>query len=216
MNDTTSREQILKRVRSAGMQKAPNSYSDIDLEKNIYHNLEDDLEVVFAEEFTQIGGQFVYCQDINELSKNLKELFYSKNWEEIYTKSPAIEKLLSNMGIDAITQVDEYSKVMVSITECEALVARLGSIMVSSKQITGRRLNFIPDTHIVIANLNQLVETVKDAMLFLDKKYEKHLPSMTTLITGPSRTADIEKTLVMGAHGPRNLIVFLTEENFLS
>jgi L-lactate dehydrogenase complex protein LldG len=44
------------------------------------------------------------------------------------------------------------------------------------------------------------------------KKYLASLPSMMTLITGPSRTADIEKTLVMGAHGPRELYVFLLED----
>ena len=47
----------------------------------------------------------------------------------------------------------------------------------------------------------------------MKKKYPDNYPSMISLITGPSRTADIEKTLVMGAHGPKELYVFLIEDN---
>jgi L-lactate dehydrogenase complex protein LldG len=85
-------------------------------------------------------------------------------------------------------------------------------VLISSKQQSGLRANFFPKTHIVIAHLGQIVSTVKEAMIKLHEKYEGRLPSMTTLITGPSRTADIEKTLVMGMHGPQELIIFMLTE----
>jgi len=91
-------------------------------------------------------------------------------------------------------------------------VARLGSILVSSNQASGRRLNAFPEAHMVIAYTNQIVTDVKDAMREMKSKFG-NLPSMMSLITGPSRTADIEKTLVMGAHGPRELYLFLVEKN---
>lgn len=100
-----------------------------------------------------------------------------------------------------------------SISYCECLVARLGSVVVSSKQISGRRLIALPETHIIVAFTWQLVEDLKDALAFLKEKYQKKLPSSITFITGPSRTADIEKTLVLGAHGPKELFVFLVEAN---
>jgi L-lactate dehydrogenase complex protein LldG len=49
-------------------------------------------------------------------------------------------------------------------------------------------------------------------MAFITKKYGNKLPSMISMITGASRTADIEKTLVMGAHGPKELVLFLIDD----
>ena len=77
---------------------------------------------------------------------------------------------------------------------------------------SGRQAFVFPDAHIVVAFTSQLVNDLKDAFTKLKKKYEPRLPSMITLITGPSRTADIEKTLVMGVHGPKELYVFLLED----
>ena len=68
-----------------------------------------------------------------------------------------------------------------------------------------------PEIHFVIAYVNQLVNDLKDAFAAVQTKYSGKIPSMLSVITGPSRTADIEKTLVMGAHGPRELFVILVE-----
>ena len=84
--------------------------------------------------------------------------------------------------------------------------------MVSTGQMAGRQIFIYPEIHIVLAYASQLVTDIKDALVNLRKKYDHRMPSMVTLITGPSRTADIEKTLVMGAHGPRELYVFLLED----
>ncbi|MOA49007.1 Lactate utilization protein C [compost metagenome] len=54
---------------------------------------------------------------------------------------------------------------------------------------------------------------LKDAFALLKEKYEEHLPSNITVISGPSRTADIEKTLVLGAHGPKEFYVFLIDDS---
>jgi L-lactate dehydrogenase complex protein LldG len=63
----------------------------------------------------------------------------------------------------------------------------------------------------VIAYTSQLVLDLKDGFKLLKEKYPENMPSMVSNITGPSRTADIEKTLVLGAHGPKELYVFLLE-----
>ena len=57
-----------------------------------------------------------------------------------------------------------------------------------------------------------LVLDLKDAFKIMKDKYENNLPSMISTITGPSRTADIEKTLVLGAHGPREIFVLLIDD----
>ena len=63
------------------------------------------------------------------------------------------------------------------------------------------------------ATSETIVADIKDGINALKGKYNKQLPSMTTLITGPSRTADIEKTLVMGAHGPKELYLFFIDDS---
>ena len=69
-----------------------------------------------------------------------------------------------------------------------------------------------PETHLVVAKASQVVAELKDALVGIKMKYQDNFPSQITTITGPSRTADIEKTLVMGAHGPKNLYVFMIDD----
>ncbi len=95
-----------------------------------------------------------------------------------------------------------------TITLCEALVAQTGSVLVSSAN-GGRQATVIAPVHIVFARLNQLVP---DLEAVFARIYERGIASKNSyvcLITGSSRTADIEKILIMGAHGPRRLIVVL-------
>ena len=105
----------------------------------------------------------------------------------------------------------DFDKMQAGISSCEFLVARTGSVIVSSASESGRQMNVFPPIHIVIANSTQLVDYLTDALVELHNKYGNVLPSTITTITGPSRTADIEKTLVLGAHGPKEFIVFLSK-----
>jgi L-lactate dehydrogenase complex protein LldG len=57
-----------------------------------------------------------------------------------------------------------------------------------------------------------LVNDLKQALAGIKQKYADNIPSMISVITGPSRTADIEKTLIMGAHGPKEIYVFLIDD----
>jgi L-lactate dehydrogenase complex protein LldG len=99
------------------------------------------------------------------------------------------------------------------LTSCAALVARTGSIVVTPATASGRRLSIYPDQHIVLARPSQVVAEIGDALQVVQAHYGDALPSMLSLTTGPSRTADIEKTLVLGAHGPRRLTLFLLEDD---
>ena len=84
--------------------------------------------------------------------------------------------------------------------------------MVSSMQECGRRMFVYPPVHIVVAHASQLVPDLKHALNEIKLKYSNKMPSMISVITGPSRTADIEKTLVMGAHGPKSVYVFFIDD----
>jgi len=95
------------------------------------------------------------------------------------------------------------------VTSCEALVAQTGSILVSSRTCGGRALSILPHVHVVVATVDQIVPTLADALHAAKRRYDGHLPSMLSFITGPSRTGDIERILVLGAHGPKELLVVL-------
>jgi L-lactate dehydrogenase complex protein LldG len=98
----------------------------------------------------------------------------------------------------------------VSVTSCESLVARTGSMLLSSAQ-NGRTVSVYAPVHICIAHTNQLVFDIKDALGLVKKKYPADIPSLITFASGPSRTADIEKTLVTGIHGPKEVFCFLVQ-----
>jgi len=95
-----------------------------------------------------------------------------------------------------------------TITLCELLVAQTGSVLVSAAN-GGRQATVVAPAHIVFAKLDQLVPDLETAMARIYERGIASKNSYVCLITGSSRTADIEKILIMGAHGPRRLIVVL-------
>ena len=88
------------------------------------------------------------------------------------------------------------------LTECECLVAQTGSVCVTALSSGGRTLSVLPPHHLVVARRSQLVVDLTAAYELLARKYAANYPSFMSFITGPSRTGDIERILVLGAHGP--------------
>lgn len=212
MEESTSKEKVLKYVREALISKTDQPFPKVDYEKPIFREMEESLDINFAQELTNAGGLFIYCENEEEVIGGLKFLMTDRKWESIFALEPKIISLLEKAQINCIFEHDLLTQSHVGMTGCESLVARLGSVMVSTGQMAGRQIFIYPEIHIVLAYASQLVGDIKDALLYLKKKYDQRIPSMVTLITGPSRTADIEKTLVMGAHGPKELYVFLLED----
>ena len=135
-----------------------------------------------------------------------------KDIKEVYAWEEPLKEILSQKGIAHRVDDRNFISVQAGITLCECLIARTGGVMVSSRQLAGRRLTIYPPVHIVVAYTSQLLLDIKDSLVFLQEKYPAIIPSMISMIAGPSRTADIEKTLVLGAHGPKELILFLVED----
>jgi L-lactate dehydrogenase complex protein LldG len=102
-------------------------------------------------------------------------------------------------------------KCSVGITGCDALIGQTGSILLTTRSAGGRALSVLPPHHLVIARVDQLVPDLPAAFDLLSARYGENYPSFITFITGPSRTGDIERILVLGAHGPKNLTVILIQ-----
>lgn len=202
---------MLKKIRKALLDKRDNPYPNLE-DAPLYHPNGEFLEVLFAEQFTAVAGSFLYCEDNIQFIENLIQLAEDRKWRKIYCWEPELQELLAQFEYPFYSSDTDFLKAEVGITLCESLIARNGSILLTNGNAAGRRLSIYPDSHIVLAYTSQLVLDLKDGFKRLKDKYGEDLPSMISNITGPSRTADIEKTLVLGAHGPKELFVFLIDD----
>lgn len=210
MNVSPSKENILKRIREALSHSTPLPFPQSEGNQPLYKPLEQEPEVEFAERFTQLQGKFIYCINQQEFAFQLASLIRKQEWNKVYCLEPTL------LG-PAYSQLEEringthLPDCDVSITGCECLVARTGSIVMSSAQTSGRTTSVYAPIHVCIAYTSQVVIDLKEAIQLCRDKYGQDLPSLITFATGPSRTADIEKTLVVGVHGPKEVYVFLVE-----
>ncbi|HUS02330.1 MAG TPA: LUD domain-containing protein [Chitinophagaceae bacterium] len=210
MKVSSSKENILKKIRQALSHPVPVPFPKSEGNNSVYQPQAGDLEVLFAEEFTRLLGKFAFCVNEADLSKQLQQLFAEKKWDNIYCNE---EKLFHIISHSALYQVDKptLANCDASITSCEYLIARTGTIVLSTAQ-TGRTVSVYAPVHICIAYSDQLVYDIKDALQLLKEKYNGNIPSSISFATGPSRTADIEKTLVVGVHGPKEVYLFLVDK----
>ncbi|HNQ61838.1 MAG TPA: lactate utilization protein [Bacteroidia bacterium] len=204
---------MLKKIRQALINKTAPRFPATEWDKNVYTISEGSQEEQFAKAFTAIGGKFIYCETELEFLEQLINISKEYDWKLFYAWEKKITELMDKAEFPYTKEDKEFPEGMVGITSCEALVARLGSVIVSSRQGSGRRLFPVPTSHIVMAYTSQLVPEMKDALSMIKNKYTDQIPSMIASLTGPSRTADIEKTLVSPAHGPRDIFVFLIDDN---
>jgi L-lactate dehydrogenase complex protein LldG len=212
MSITKSKEKILKKVRAA-LTKRRDFVPEPNNAEVFNKSSESDLSIVFAESFIRAKGEFFFCENISEFENSIRLLIKSRGFENIYAWEKELEPLLLKSKISFKQDDVDFLNANVGITTCEYLIARTGSMILSSKSASGRRLGIYPPVHIVIANTSQIVDDIRDGLSSMKAKYkETGLPSMISMVTGPSRTSDIEKTLVMGAHGPKELILFLIDD----
>lgn len=210
MNISPAKENILKKIRKALSHSTPLPFPKSEGSESVFNAPHDEPAVEFAEQFSKLQGRFVFCINQQELAFQLSSLVKKMDWQKVYCLE---DELLRRSGAqlgDRIVKTD-LANCNVSITGCECLVARTGSIVMSAGQLSGRSTSVYAPVHICIAYTDQLVYDVKDALQRVKDKYGNRLPSLITFATGPSRTADIEKTLVVGVHGPKEVYVFLVE-----
>ncbi|MCU0431289.1 MAG: LUD domain-containing protein [Cytophagaceae bacterium] len=198
------RETILGKIRKAlgddvQPQAMPDMVSPIYFKPEEYHALD-----FFCENFTKTKGVVFKFETLEKLDLALSEWISSQGFAHV-----VMEETLPLPSTQKKTEGREnLEEIEVGITSCESLVARTGSMLISSATASGRAISAFAHIHVVVASYSQVVDDIEDALQLVKRKY-KRIPSMLSLTTGPSRTADIEKTLVLGAHGPKELYLFL-------
>ena len=204
----SSRENILKKIKQALAKPVPLPFEETSESPAFFIN-EGELELQFAENFAALQGRFSFCADEAELAQQLQTLFGARQWTKLFVNEETIRELFTRRHLQLPSGIS-LADCDASITSCECLIARTGSMLLSSAQ-TGRTSSIYAPVHICIAYASQLVFDLKDGFELIKKKYPSGIPSLITFASGPSRTADIEKTLVTGVHGPKEVFCFLVE-----
>lgn len=210
MRVSSSKENILKKIRKALSHPTPFPFPESEATASVFPVAQDDLEVEFAEQFNKLNGRFIFCLNRQELAFQFNSLLKKQDWKKIYSAEPQLTELIANQMPDRFNNCDLID-CDVSVTSCEYLVARTGTIVMSTAQLSGRLASVYAPIHVCIAFTSQLVFDLSDAIENMKNRYGQEIPSLITFATGPSRTADIEKTLVVGVHGPKEVFCFLVD-----
>jgi L-lactate dehydrogenase complex protein LldG len=226
----SERENILGRIREALQTKAPlpGAHGEVaahaSAEAPASHarewlplvgaSVEEQFQL-FAKNAADLKADFQLLAGREELKAALAKISVAEKWSRIAShdgelsnfasRSLGLPVLLTDKGYD----VNELEKCDASVTECDALVAQTGGVVVTSRSAGGRALTILPPHHVVVARREQLVADLPAAFALLQKKCAPDFPSMISFITGPSRTGDIERILVLGAHGPKKLTILV-------
>jgi len=174
----------------------------------------DDQFALFAKNASELRATFKLVKDASELTTELRALRDTEKWQRTATHQGALAQAqavalgLPTLFTDGGYDKNDLEQCDAGISECDALIAQTGTVLVTSKTAGGRALSCLPPHHVVLARREQLVADLPAAFALIKTKHGAAYPSMISFITGPSRTGDIERILVLGAHGPKKLTIF--------
>jgi len=224
----TEREKILARVREALKQPAhaPGAHASVTLPASeqsaaasarqwlprVGESFDEQL-ALFTKNAGELKADFQLLNSAEEMRQALVRLRDAERWERAACHSSDLTNAicpplnLPLLRTDRPYDIHALEACHAGISECDALVAQTGSVLVTSRSAGGRALSVLPPHHVVLARREQLVADLPAALALVNKKYAENYPSMISFITGPSRTGDIERILVLGAHGPKKLTI---------
>ncbi|HTL18186.1 MAG TPA: lactate utilization protein [Patescibacteria group bacterium] len=168
---------------------------------------------LFTKSTAALRADFQLLANRDELLRHLCALRDAEGWRKVGTHSGVLtDDVAARLGLpfcrtDQPYEVGELESCSVGLTQCDALVAQTGSVLVTSRSAGGRALSVLPPHHVVLARREQLLADLPAAFELLKQTYAPNYPSFISFITGPSRTGDIERILVLGAHGPKKLTI---------
>jgi len=165
---------------------------------------------LFKESVESVAGHCIITTDITDV---LSRIITDLNGQRIaISDDPEVKRLLyaTDLEIEELGIAPDAHDIFrfdVGISTAQAAIADTGTLILDSACERHRLVSLVPPVHIAIINASSIVETLSDALTLLQK--DKEISPAITFITGPSRTADIELTLAIGVHGPRELYVIV-------
>ena len=234
---SSSRSEILGKIRRALVKPRPahhhgHSPATSDLNQ-LFASVasRDRLVEKFQKEFELVSGEFSICESGAVVVQLLSELIRSSASKKVAISQHPICKRLAvaealqaqlpdmNLLVEDIESENSFDRtrlrnsmaqVQLSITGAEYLIAESGTIVAVAGAQASRQISLLPSIHVVLATREQISPNMADLFLEIQRTHGTKLPgSALTCITGPSRTADIEKVLIKGVHGPMRLVLIM-------
>lgn len=172
-----------------------------------------DRVAMFARHSVDLRATFRAVDGAEDRHAALRAMADAGGWRSVAAhRTPETEAAVAALALPVLWTDDGYDvaeleRCDAGLTGCDALVAQTGSVLVTTRSAGGRALSVLPPHHVVLASREQLLPDLPSAFALLRTRYAAEMPSFVSLITGPSRTGDIERILVLGAHGPKALTI---------
>jgi L-lactate utilization protein LutC len=154
---------------------------DVEIEnKNIHFPSEDTLDLIFAKNFTESGGRFIYLDEVNSVKEIYEKIIEENQWEHknVCSLDPDISK---NLDLRLIRNIDNEN-VKALVTGCEFLLSNTGRILICNKQIKNNKIENLPPVVIILAKFDQFVSDLSEGKSKLKNKYKTKFPSNITTI----------------------------------
>jgi L-lactate dehydrogenase complex protein LldG len=172
----------------------------------------DGLSGLFAENISAVGGRVRVVGDLSGAMEAVQAVIDDLGPKRIaVSDSPLLDRVLDGLQTDAEilrkASAGELFTCDVGITGAQFAIAETGTLVLESEEEFARLTSLVPDVHVCVVDGHRLRETMAE---ILDEMSQKLSPAVT-FITGPSRTSDIELTVAIGVHGPRELYVIIVD-----
>ena len=212
-----ARQNILERIRKAN-QRIPHAGKLDIVKKRLQSHVrgpqplwQENLVIRFITKAEQAAASIEHINQEGDIVQAVESYMNEQSLENRFVRSST--PILNNINWPDALQVETRaanSQDMLVVVEAYAAIAETGSIVMCSSENTPVTLNFLPDHYICVIRKNSIVNAMEDVWDLLRQDYSQ-LPRAINIITGPSRTADVEQIIQMGAHGPRRVHLLLLE-----
>ena len=174
---------------------------------------------MFRERLESVGGHCTVVPDELEAARALTQII-SELQSRVPAKrialsdAPLVAELARGLPVEELQicpPVSELFSYDVGVTMAQAAIAETGTLVLESEKERHRLISLLPPVHVAIVRSGDICLTIGDALKQLRGR-EEEMSRAITFITGPSRTADIELTLTVGVHGPKELYVIILDD----
>lgn len=216
----SDRDRIISKLRKS-LSENSKKISDQKLYNELGDIKKDNLIKLLKEQCTMLEMELVvvssFKKAVQYVDNKIKELHltsiglfpdemnWPQKWNDYFVEIPLISTFVKNTSDERVQQISELE---LAITGVDAIIAQTGTLVLKSSRLDGRLGSILPPRHWIIASSLHIYPTLSSVIQSLsndrDDKY-----SCLTFVSGPSRTADIEKQLIIGVHGPLDVKLFL-------
>lgn len=167
------------------------------------------IDELFAKNFTENGGKFLYSISLEDVFKNLSLILEENNWNPqkiLYFN----EDLKDQFKAFNFQKAEGNHEPSFFLTDCESLIADKGSILISSNQIKEQNINDLPSNFILFAKTSQLKESISDGLKSIKNNNSNHIPSNITTLK--CFKVSEEKDFLSYGSTSKNLYLLLLED----